>query len=87
MAGQESIVPTGKCFVCGKVGCKPSTCPQGNPDAQKEHAAKQAERARANANRQVRRLQGAWNVSEDEAVSDEENAQVGGFGRESKTLQ
>jgi hypothetical protein len=52
-AGQESIAPTGKCFVCGKVGCKPSTCPNGNPDAQKEHAAKQAERARANANRQV----------------------------------
>jgi hypothetical protein len=74
--GQESTAPTGKCFVCGKVGCKPSTCPNGNPDAQKEHAAKQAERARANANRQVRRLQGACNVSEDEAVSDEENAQV-----------
>jgi hypothetical protein len=74
-AGQESTAPTGKCFVCGKVGCKPSTCPNGNPDAQKEHAAKQAERARANANRQVRRLQGACNVSEDEAVSDEENAQ------------
>jgi hypothetical protein len=72
-AGQESTAPTGKCFVCGKVGCKPSTCPNGNPDAQKEHAAKQAERARANANRQVRRLQGACNVSEDEAVSDEEN--------------
>jgi hypothetical protein len=75
-AGQESIAPTGKCFVCGKVGCKPSTCPNGNPDAQKEHAAKQAERARTNANRQVRRLQGACNVSQDEAVSDEENAQV-----------
>ena len=75
-AGQESIAPTGKCFVCGKVGCKPSTCPKGNPDAQKEHAAKQAERARANAHRQVRRLQGACNVSEDEAVSDEENAEV-----------
>ena len=52
-AEQESIAPTGKCFVCGKVGCKPSTCPNGNPDAQKEHAAKQAERARANAKRQV----------------------------------
>jgi hypothetical protein len=75
-AEQESIAPTGKCFVCGKVGCKPSTCPNGNPDAQKEHAAKKAERARANASRQVRRLQGACNVSEDEAVSDEENAQV-----------
>jgi hypothetical protein len=75
-AGQESTAPTGKCFVCGKVGCTQSTCPNGNPDAQKEHAAKQAERARANANRQVRRLQGACNVSEDEAVSDEENAQL-----------
>ncbi len=73
---QELTAPTGKCFVCGKVGCKPSTCPNGNPDAQKEHAAKQAERERANAHRQVRRLQGACNVSDDEAVSDEENAQL-----------
>jgi hypothetical protein len=28
---QEPTAPTGKCFVCGKVGCKPSTCPNGNP--------------------------------------------------------
>jgi hypothetical protein len=60
----------------GKAGCKPSTCPNGNPDAQKEHAAKKAERERANSHRQVRRLQGACNVSDDEAVSDEENAQL-----------
>ena len=73
---KEPTAPAGKCFVCGKVGCKPSTCPNGNPDAQKEHAAKQAERARTNANRQVRRLQGACYVSEDEVFSDEENAQV-----------
>jgi hypothetical protein len=74
--GQEPTAPTGKCFTCGKVGCKPSTCPNGNPDAQKEHAAKQAERARANANRQVCLLQGTCNVSDDEAVSHEEKAQA-----------
>jgi len=74
--GQESTTPTGKCFVCGKVGCKPSTCPNGNPDAQKEHAAKIVERARANTDRQVCRFQGAVDVSKDEAVSDEENDEI-----------
>jgi hypothetical protein len=65
VGGQELTAPTEKCFVCGKVGCKPSTCPNGNPDAQKEHPAKKAERERANSHRQVRRLQGACNVSND----------------------
>jgi hypothetical protein len=53
------------------VGCKPLTCPKGNPDAQKEHAERKAERA--NMQKQVRRLQGAVDVSVDEVVSDEEN--------------
>jgi hypothetical protein len=72
---QEPTAPTGKCFVCGQVGCKPSTCPKGNPDAQKEHAERKAERERANMQKQVRRLQGAVDVSVDEVVSDEENAE------------
>jgi hypothetical protein len=37
-------VPAVKCFVCGQVGCKPSTCPKGDPTAKKEHADKKAER-------------------------------------------
>jgi hypothetical protein len=72
---QEPTAPTGKCFVCGQVGCKPSTCPKGNPDAQKEHAERKTERERANMQRQPRRLQGAVDVSVDEVVSDEENAE------------
>jgi hypothetical protein len=31
---QEPTAPTGKCFTCGQVGCKASTCPNGNQDAQ-----------------------------------------------------
>jgi hypothetical protein len=38
-----------------------------------QHADKKAERERANLQRQARRLQGAIDVTEDEAVSDEEN--------------
>jgi hypothetical protein len=56
-------------------GCKPSTCPKGDPAAQKEHADRQAERERANAQRAARPFQGAVDVGEDEAVSDEENAE------------
>ena len=55
---------------------KPSTCPNGNPGAQKAHAEKRAERERANLHRQVRRLQGAVNVSGDENVSEEENTEL-----------
>jgi len=29
-------MPSWKCLCCGQVGCKPSTCPKGDPDAQKE---------------------------------------------------
>jgi hypothetical protein len=65
VGGQEPTAPTGKCFVCGKAGCKPSTCPNGNPDAQKEHATKKADLERANSHRQARCLQGACNVSDD----------------------
>jgi len=36
-------MPSRKCFCCRQVGCKPSTCPKGDPDAQKEHADKKAE--------------------------------------------
>jgi hypothetical protein len=57
------------------VGFKQSTCPKGNPDAQKQHAEKKAERERANMQKQVRRLQGAVDVSVDDVVSDEENAE------------
>ena len=74
-AGAAPAATTGKCFVCGQVGCKPSTCPKGDPAAQKEHADRQTEREKANALRAVRRIQGAVNVSEDEAVSDGENAE------------
>jgi len=49
---QEPTAPTGKCFTCGQVGCKASTCPNGNQDAQQKHAAKKAERERANPQRQ-----------------------------------
>ncbi len=37
-------MPAVKCFVCGQVGCKTSTCPKGDPAAQKEHADRKAER-------------------------------------------
>ena len=33
---QEPTAPTGKCFTCGQVGCKSSTCPNGNQDAQQK---------------------------------------------------
>ena len=33
---QEPTAPTGKCFTCGQVGCKASTCPNGNQDAQQK---------------------------------------------------
>ena len=65
--------PSWKCLCCGQVGCKPSTCPKGDPDAQKELANKRAEIEKANRERAARRFQGAVDVSEDEAVSDEEN--------------
>ena len=41
----------------------------------KRSTQRKAERERANLQRQVRRLQGALNVSDDEAVTDEENAE------------
>ena len=70
--------PSWKCLCCGQVGCKPSTCPKGDPDAQKELANKRAEIEKANRERAVRRFQGAVDVSEDEAVSvsDEENDEI-----------
>ena len=58
------------------MGCKPSTCPKGDPDAQKELANKRAEIEKANRERAARRFQGAVDVSEDEAVSDEENDEI-----------
>jgi len=33
---QEPTAPTGKCFTCGQVGYKSSTCPNGNQDAQQK---------------------------------------------------
>ena len=78
----------GECFHGKKIGtcktCREEECdalPGMIPTCVLVACATAMQRARANANRQVRRLQGACNVSEDEAVSDEENAQVGGFGR------
>ena len=65
-----------KCLCCVQVGCKPSTCPKGDPDAQKELADKRAELEKANRQRVARRFQGAVDVSEDEAVSDEENDEI-----------
>ena len=65
--------PSWKCLCCGQVGCKPSTCPKGDPDAQKELANKRAEIEKANRERAAQPFQGAVDVSEDEAVSDEEN--------------
>ncbi len=55
------------------MGCKQSTCPKGDPDAQKELADKKAEIEKVNRQRAAPRFQGALDVSEDEAVSDEEN--------------
>ena len=69
-------MPSRKCLCCGQVGCKPSTCPKGDPDAQKEHADKKADREKTNRQRAARRFQGAVDVSEDEAVSDEENDEI-----------
>ena len=69
-------MPSWKCLCCGHVGCKPSTCPKGDPDAQKELADKRAELEKANRQRVARRFQGAVDVSEDEAVSDEENDEI-----------
>ena len=31
-------MPSRKCLCCRQVGCKPSTCPKGDPDAQEELA-------------------------------------------------
>ncbi len=61
--------------VCGKKGCKPATCPKGNPGAQEEYADRKAARERENAQRQAHRFQGVIDLSEDEAVFDGENAQ------------
>ena len=58
------------------MGCKPSTCPKGDPDAQKELANKRAEIEKANRERAAQPFQGAVDVSEDEAVSDEENDEI-----------
>ena len=76
----RALVTKSPKYLLGNVLCvdkdgKPSTCPKGNPDAQKEHAARKAERERANMQKQVRRLQGVVDVSVDEVVSDEENAE------------
>ena len=60
-------MPSWKCLCCGQVGCKPSTCPKGDPDAQKELANKRAEIEKANRERAAQRFQGAVDVSEDEA--------------------
>jgi hypothetical protein len=74
--GKDPTALNGGCFCCGQVGCKPSTCPKGDPVSQKAHADKIAARERANSQKQVRRLQGACNVSDDEIFSsDEENAE------------
>ena len=69
-------MPLRKCLCCVQVGCKPSTCPKGDPDAQKELADKRAEDEKENRQRAARRFQGAVDVSEDEAVSDEENDEI-----------
>ena len=69
-------MPSWKCLCCGQVGCKQSTCSKGDPDAQKELANKRAEIEKANRLRAARRFQGAVDVSEDEAVSDQENDEI-----------
>ena len=51
----------------------PSTCPKGNKEAQRKLAERRAEREAVNKEKAARRLrQGALNVSEDEASSEEE---------------
>ncbi len=65
----ESVPPTDqRCFICAKVGCRPSTCPKGDPAVQKEFADKKAQRERANMQKHARRVQDVIDVSEDEAV-------------------
>ena len=65
-ASLSDNVPTTKeerrCFTCGKPGCAPSRCPMMNQEAKEQY-----ERVRArNAERTLRRAQGAVEVSEDE---------------------
>jgi hypothetical protein len=51
-------MPSRKCLCCGQVGCKPSTCPKGDPDAQKELADKKAELEKVNRQRAAHHFQG-----------------------------
>ncbi len=82
-AGRGRLLVSASATFCGPAqfrvwegGLQAVDVPQWQPGCAKERAERKAERERANLQRQVRRLQGACNVSDDEAVSDEENAQL-----------
>ena len=82
-AGRGRLLVSASATFCGPAqfrvwegGLQAVDVPQWQPGCAKERAEGKAERERANLQRQVRRLQGACNVSDDEAVSDEENAQL-----------